>query len=78
MSSYQNLKPKSIVLLRKTYKKAVIEKVYPKDKTLFIVSYYNDANILCYDVIGESDIISPEDYEIIKNRFNKLNSIFDD
>jgi hypothetical protein len=78
MAGYSELKPKSIVILRKSYRKAVIEKVYPKDKSLFIVSYYNDINKLCYDVIGEHDIISPEDYEKIKNRINKINSIYED
>jgi len=66
------------VLLKKNYKLAVVEKIHPKYSDEFVVSYYGDHNRLCYDIITERDVLPAADYEIIKNRNNRINDIFRD
>lgn len=66
------------VLLKKNFKIALVEKINPKYKTEFIVSYYDENNKLRYDSIIEDDVLPPADYQKIKERNNKINNIFRD
>jgi predicted DNA binding protein len=62
------------VLLKKNLKKAVIEKVNPKNSEELVVSYYSK-NKLCYDIITAENILPINSYEKIKNRNNRINKI---
>jgi hypothetical protein len=66
------------VLLKDIFKIAIIEKVSPKYSDEFVASYYDDKNKLHYVVINEEDVLPAEDYERLKERNNKINSIFRD
>lgn len=66
------------VLLKDLFKIAIIEKVNPKYSDEFVASYYDDKNKLHYVVISEEDVLPAEDYERLKERNNKINSIFRD
>ena len=63
------------IILRKNLKLGKIEKKLPNK--LYLVSYYNDTNKLQYDLIDEGDILDEKEYEIIKNRNNRINKLFD-
>ena len=67
-----------IELLKKNLKIAVVEKKHPKHSDEFIVSYYDENNKLCYDVIIKDDILPASDYEKMKQRNNRINDIFRD
>ena len=64
------------VLLRDNFRYAIIINKIPSGK--WLVSYFNHANMLKYRIISEDDIIEEEEYKIIQNRNNKINSILDD
>ena len=62
------------VLLRKNLKLTKIEKINPTNTKELIVSYYED-NKIQYDIISEKDILPINQYEITKERRNKINDI---
>jgi hypothetical protein len=66
------------VLLKDILRIAIIEKVTPKYSDEFVASYYDDNNKLHYVIITEEDVLPAEDYEKLKERNNKINSIFRD
>lgn len=62
------------VLLRDLKMGTVIKKL-PK-KEAYLVSYYNDENILKYRIIeNETDIIDETEYAVIRNRINTINKL---
>lgn len=70
MKLYKNKK----VLLRDNFKISKIEKKLNNNR--WLVSFYNENNKFIYKIInGEEDIIEESEYEIIKNRNNKINKI---
>ena len=66
------------VLLKDILRIAIIERVTPKYSDEFVASYYDDNNKLHYVIITEEDVLPAEDYEKLKERNNKINSIFRD
>lgn len=66
------------ILLKKNFRIAVVEKPHPKYSDEWVVSYYDEHNKLCYDVITEKDVLPAEDYEKIKERNNRINDILRD
>ena len=66
------------VLLKDILRIAIIEKVTPKYSDEFVASYYDENNKLHYVIITEEDVLPAEDYEKLKERNNKINSIFRD
>jgi hypothetical protein len=66
------------VLLKDVLRIAIIEKVTPKYSDEFVASYYDENNKLHYVIITEEDVLPAEDYEKLKERNNKINSIFRD
>ena len=66
------------VLLKDILRIAIIEKLTPKYTDEFVASYYDENNKLQYVVITEQDVLPAEDYERLKERNNKINSIFRD
>lgn len=72
MNLYKNKK----VLIRKNMKMAtVVKKVSNKES--WIVTYYDENNKFTHDVITEEDVIDEKEYEIIKQRINKINKLLD-
>lgn len=66
------------VILSKNLRLAIVEKINPKFKDEFVVSYYNKDNKLCYDSITEADVLSASAYDKIKDRTNLINDILRD
>jgi hypothetical protein len=66
------------VLLKDVLRIAIIEKVTPKYSDEFVASYYDENNKLHYVIITDEDVLPAEDYEKLKERNNKINSIFRD
>jgi hypothetical protein len=66
------------VLLKKNFRLAIVEKIHPKYSDEFVVSYYDEHNKLCYDIITERDVLPADDYEKIKERNNRINDILRD
>ena len=61
----------SRVILNKTLKYATIVNVNHDNGNL-VVCYYNNENKMVYELITNDDIITDEQYEIIKNRTNTI------
>lgn len=60
------------VLLRDHLKiGTIIRKIGDK----YLVTYYDTQNRLTYNLITEDDVISEEEYKIIRNRVNTINRI---
>jgi hypothetical protein len=64
--------------LKKNFRLAIVEKIHPKYSDEFVVSYYDEYNKLCYDIIVERDVLPADDYEKIKERNNRINDILRD
>ncbi len=64
-----------LVILKKDCRKVTIDKV-SVDGDSYFISYFSGYNKIVYAIITESDILSEEDYDIIKGRTNKINKLF--
>lgn len=60
----------SIVILGKTLKLATVVK--NNDNGTIVVSYYDSKNKMIYELINNDDIITNEQYEVIRNRTNTI------
>jgi hypothetical protein len=72
--SYDGVVKTFFVLLRKNLKLAKIIKINPINTNELVISYYED-NILQYESLLEKDILPIDQYEITKERRNKINNI---
>jgi hypothetical protein len=58
------------VILKKTLRLATIVNINTDGN--MVVHYYNRSNKVIYKLVTKDDIISPEQYEVIRNRNNTI------
>ncbi len=73
MKIYRHIK--QLVVLKKDLRKVTIDKI-SKDGDYYLISYFSEYNNIIYDIITENDIVTEEEYDKIKYRFNNINKLF--
>jgi hypothetical protein len=64
------------VILKRDLRKVTIDKI-SVDGDSYFISYFTEYNKVTYEIITESDILTEEEYDKIKDRTNKINRLFE-